>query len=78
MNLENFNNIYNAINRSNYIYIHDFDIYNSIIFVWHGGKIINIYDMNFKAIDCFTSMHKINITDVKQLIDDHIKENYNN
>ena len=78
MNLENFNNIYNAINRCDYIYIHDMDIYSSIIFVWHGGKIINIYDMNFKAIDCFTSMHELNKNKVIDLINDHIKENYNN
>ena len=69
MNYELFNNIKDAINKSEYIYVHE-----DITFVWNGSNTINVYNIQFINTDCFTCFKELNIKKVQELIDDYIEE----
>ena len=68
MNYELFNNIKEAINKSEYSYVHE-----DITFILNGSNTINVYNIQFINTDCFTCFKKLNIKKVQELIDDYIE-----
>lgn len=65
-------NIKDCFHNSEYVYIEE-DL--ELIFVWHGGNIVNIYNFKFENIDCFTFMDNISVKEeIKEMIEQHIKE----
>ena len=66
------NNIKDCLHDSEYVYIEE---YLELIFVWHGGNIVNIYNFKFECVDCFTFMDNISVKEeIKEMIEQHIKE----
>lgn len=43
-------------------------------FVWHGGSIVNVYDVDLNAADCFTFMEKPDVFEVIDAIDNKVEE----
>lgn len=64
-----------ALNEAKLVLTKELDNETLLIFVWHGGHTVNIYDENFTEIDMFTlgwKKEKPSEKEVEDAIDTHL------